>query len=176
MTIVKNFDVSIDAEKRGGILMPLLAYRFRIIFPMEALLHPEQELLLTQQIMSCSFDFVKKELKVELRQPITKGMLSLVNYISTHFISIIVEPLNGVSDSLFSIHVLDCKCIDHSFKLDYSDSAVAVHKLIFNYSRLEERDPTEWEENPSKEDIGPGITPEEAIKKSDKSSKKEKAI
>ena len=173
MTTVKNFGVPVDGEERGGILMPLLSYRFRIVFPMEAL-YPEQGLLLTQQVIKCSFDFVKKEFRVKLRQPITKGMLGLVRYISAHPTSIIVEPMGGGSHSLFSIHLYDCKCVNHSFELDYGNSDIAVHSLVFNYFRLEENDPVEWGEDPSTEDIGPGMSPAEAIKKADEKAVKKK--
>ncbi len=173
MTTVKNFGVPVDGEERGGILMPLLSYRFRIIFPMEAL-YPEQGLLLTQQVIKCSFNFAKKEFKVKLRQPITKGMLNLVKHISTQSTTIIIEPMNGGNNPLFSIHLFDCKCTDHSFELDYGSSSIAVHSLTFEYSFLNEENPTEWVEDGTKEEIGPGMTPAEAIKKADKKAAKKK--
>lgn len=173
MTTVKNFSVPVNGKERGGILMPLLSYRFKIIFPIEAL-YPEQEYLLTQQVIKCSFNFAKKEFKVKLRQPITKGMLNLVKYIATRSTAIIVEPMNGENNPLFSIHLFDCKCTDHSFELDYGSSSIAVHNLTFEYFFLKEEDPTEWVENGTKEEIGPGMTPAEAIKKADEKAAKKK--
>lgn len=123
--------------REGGILQPLTAYRFRVIFS-----KPET-LLMTQQVMNCSFNFVEKEFRIKLRQPITKGMIGTVDSLCNGHSSITVDTLNGINDPLFSIYLSHCKCIDHSFKLDYSDASIAVHDLVFKYAFLKEIDPVE---------------------------------
>lgn len=139
MTKVKN-KKELKAISEGGILQPLTAYRFRVIFS-----HPET-LLMTQQIMNCSFNFVEKEFRIKLRQPITKGMIATVNSLSKGYSSITVDTFDGPGNSLFSIHLSHCKCIDHSFKLDYGSPDIAVHNLVFKYSFLQEIDPVEQKE------------------------------
>jgi len=121
----------------GGILQPLTAYRFRVIFS-----NPET-LLMTQQVKNCSFNFVKNEFRIQLRQPITKGMIDTVNSLCKGYSSITVDALSGTNNPLFSIYLSGCKFIDHSFKLDYSDADIAVHDLIFKYAFLKEIDPVE---------------------------------
>ena len=136
MTKVKN-KKKIDLS---GILQPLTAYRFRVIFS-----KPET-LLMTQQVMNCSFNFVENEFRIKLRQPITKGMISTINSLCKGYLSITVDTLDGQLDSsFFSIYLSHCKCIDHSFKLDYATKspAIAVHDLVFEYSYLKEIDPVE---------------------------------
>lgn len=127
----------LKAISEGGILQPLTAYRFRVIFS-----NPET-LLMTQQVVNCSFNFVENEFRIKLRQPITKGMIGTVNSLSKGYSSITVDTFDTTHNSLFSIHLSHCKCIDHSFKLDYSDADIAVHDLIFKYSFLKEIDPVE---------------------------------
>ena len=139
MTKVKN-KKELKAISEGGILQPLTAYRFRVIFS-----HSET-LLMTQQVVNCSFNFVENEFRIKLRQPITKGMISSINSLCRGYSSITVDTLNGTNDPFFSIYLSQCKLIDHSFKLDYSDADIAVHDLIFKYSFLREIDPVEQEQ------------------------------
>ena len=125
----------------SGILQPLAAFRFRVIFS------NTETLLMTQQVMNCSFNFVENEFRIKLRQPITKGMISSINSLCRGYSSITVDTLNGTNDPLFSIYLSQCKCIDHSFKLDYGDANIAVHDLVFKYLFLKEIDPVEQRDN-----------------------------
>jgi len=133
MTKVKKKELKAISE--GGILQPLTAFRFRVIFS-----KPET-LLMTQQVKNCSFNFVENEFRIQLRQPITKGMISTVNSLCNGYSSITVDTMSGTNYPLFSIYLSHCKCIDHSFKLDYSDASIAVHDLVFKYELLKEIDP-----------------------------------
>lgn len=139
MTKIKK-KKELKAVSEGGILQPLTAYRFRVIFS-----NPKT-LLMTQQVMNCSFNFVENEFRIKLRQPITKGMISSINSLCNGYSSITVDTLNGTNDPLFSIYLSQCKFISHSFKLDYSDANIAVHDLVFKYSFLKEIDPVEQKE------------------------------
>jgi len=121
----------------SGILQPLTAFRFRVIFS------SQETLLMTQQVKNCSFNFVENEFRIQLRQPITKGMIATVNSLCKGYSSITVDTMSGTNYPLFSIYLSLCKCIDHSFKLDYSDANIAVHDLVFKYSFLKEIDPVE---------------------------------
>lgn len=121
----------------GGILQPLMAYRFRVVFS------DEETSLLSQQIMNCSFNFVEHEVRIQLRQTITKGMISMIDSLCKGYSSIMVDTLDEKSNHLFSMRLTHCNLIDHSFKLDYSDSDVAIHNLVFKYALLQEMDPVE---------------------------------
>ena len=89
---------------------------------------------------------MEKEFRIQLRQPITKGMIDTVNSLCKGYSSITVDTLSGTNNPLFSIHLSHCECIGHSFKLDYSDADIAVHNLVFKYSFLQEIDPVEQKE------------------------------
>lgn len=124
----------------GGILQPLSSYRFRVIFSGTETFN---SLLMTQQVMNCSFNFVENEFVIKLRQPITKGMIGTVNSLRKGYTSITVDTFNTTQDSLFSISLHRCKLVDHLFKLDYADNNIAVHDLVFEYLFLKEIDPVE---------------------------------
>lgn len=134
MTKIKK---ELKAVREGGILQPLTAFRFRVIFS------GSETLLMTQQVMNCSFNFVENEFRIKLRQPITKGMISTIDSLCKGYSSITIDTLDGMNNPLFSICLTHCKLIDHSFKLDYSDASNAVHDLIFKYLFLKEIDPVE---------------------------------
>lgn len=111
--------------KNIGILQSMQMHRFRVM------INDDSELAC--QVIKCSFNFVKKEFKVIVRQPITKDIIDSINDIRIATINVdACSPDN--SKNFFSIQLSTCKLINHQFDLDYSSGDIAKHVLIFKYS------------------------------------------
>ncbi len=129
---------------KGGILMPLMKFRFRVVFGGEHIY--DEQCILTQQVMNCSIDMKEKTFSINLRQPCVPNMITMLNLVINGYYNIYVEPLDSANDAAhFSIELYGCKCINHKFDLDYADSDVATHELAFSYHSLREIEPVDWQ-------------------------------
>lgn len=165
-----------------GILIPLLAYRFRVIFNFSANtseLKPTSidPLLLTQHVKKVDLDLLNKQLYVEIRQSVTpevfNSIIDILDYVKQ---SIIIEPMSSNnSDALWSIHFTQCKCTNYEGSFDYSISDAFYHKLTFKFHRVITLEPIDWSlyTSPSENiEVEGTITPDEAIKKYTKKKSK----
>lgn len=134
-----------------GILMPLIQFRWRIIFDT---LHekPESDYqLLSMQAIRIKFNFVDKEMKVVFEQSIVGDEHSLLLKMleHPHFCpSIRVDAMDGNEGMYHSVVLTSPVFKKHTFKLDYAKSGTAKHKVTFSFKNLriyipEKKNPTE---------------------------------
>lgn len=168
-------------KSTGGILTPLLSYRFRVLFgyDIDTCDTPTiDNLILTQQIVKTDLDLLNKKLYIEIRQSITLDVFMAIadmmhdpNFKQT----IVIEPM-GV-DALWSIHFTDCKCIHYKSSFDYAKSDVFCHKLTFEFHRAITSEPVDWKLYGTRSKfvkLKGTLTPAEAITKYEKSKTKPK--
>lgn len=138
-------------DKPVGILMPLLMYRWRIVFPNET---PENGKLLAMQAVKLSVDYSTSELRVTIRQDLHSMRLhtifSMMMKTTTNKIgkriapvgssrTILIEYLDGAADKATAVLELDCSPKSHTFELNYENSGdVAEHQLVFTINNVKE--------------------------------------
>ena len=161
---------------KPGITSPILQYRFRVSFLSE--LDLGSEFILTQTVRSLTYNLVKKELKINLLQTASFGEVNVLDFHSRNYHDILVDMFYNSEDSVSSLLFLNCKMVDHLCNLDYAESDISTHHVIFNYNSINETTPTKWidgvpdlpgKPKHTKED---GLTPQEVIEKIKKSKKK----
>lgn len=165
----------------GGLLQPLLAYRFRVLFDHEInaqhLINNGRCLLLTQQVVDTNLDLLHNKFTVKLRQPVTPELFSHVinmtenpNFTQT----IVIEPTNGkTTEALWSLHLTNCKCISHECNFDYTSNELVYHNMTFKFMNAKITEPVDWEHIMERGNIPPregAISPEEAVEKIEKDS------
>ena len=138
-------------DKPVGILMPLLMYRWRIIFPNES---EENGKLIAMQATKLSIDYSTRELYVTIRQDlysmtlhkIFERMMKVpVNHITGKRLlkgnsqAILIEYLDGSNDKATAVLELDCSPKNHIFELNYENGGdVAEHNLVFAINTIVE--------------------------------------
>lgn len=138
-------------DKPVGILMPLLMYRWRIVFPNES---TEDGKLITMQAVKLSIDYSTSELCVTVRQDLhsmalhkifsrmmkttkNKKMEKIAPLGSSQ--AILIEYLDGSNDKATAVLELNCSPISHIFELNYENGGdVANHNLVFSIKAISE--------------------------------------
>ncbi len=141
---LKNFGVPLGGGSRGGILLPLAAYRFRVMVP-------ELEYI-TTQVISVDFDFLSKTIKIVVRQAaVADSFNDAIAFASCKKFTI--DAMDRGDLPVFTITPFDIKPTGHLFRLDYSiPNASAVHEFTFTYYSLaagEEIGPAEHDGDPA---------------------------
>lgn len=114
-----------------GIQMPVLAHRWQLNFV--SIADDTINEALKNQVTKVRFNFVKDEAEIVFEQPLhdknfIEGIKILVSLDTCVFA---VEHLNGGNVRGDSSFAYSGKAVDHEYILDYSESGVAVHKLLF---------------------------------------------
>lgn len=134
-----------EKNNRAGIVMPVLAFRFRVIFG-GALLY-ETQIPLMKNIEKCSIDMKNKTFSITIRQTHEQSIFNIINFIVTDkSLPIYLEPMDGSHDGqICSVEMSECECIEHKINFDYSNSQPAKHVIVFKYRKLHEMLPIDWE-------------------------------
>lgn len=159
-----------------GLKMPLMKYRFRIVFGGGSMYELQKRI--SSQVECFSLDMVNSTVKIIIRQTAEPGMINIIQNIVTQPCEIFLEPLDGTTvGTTFSITLSSCKCIDHKFDMDYADSESAKHIMTFKYDNLLETLPVDWEQEAYDASQPPEIIDlgKKAQKKATPKSRKKKA-
>jgi hypothetical protein len=150
-------------DKPVGILMPLLMYRWRIIFPNES---EENGKLIAMQATKLAIDYSTRELSVTIRQDLHS--MTLHNIFSTMMgtitnrlgkrippigssQTILIEYLDGSADKATAVLELDCSPKGHTFELNYENGGdVSEHNLVFRINNVKEYENIEITEEKEK--------------------------
>ena len=117
-----------------GILMPVLQNRWRVFFELAS---ADDRNLVSRQIVRCSIDYVKKVFRVEIEQDLASGTLHTIFHdLCSHKIHIHVQALAGDGEPVHSIKLVNCLLEEHSFELDYAESNVAMHNIVFKFETV----------------------------------------
>lgn len=120
---------------RAGILMPALSYRFRILFGEDE--NSDLNYMLTQQIVSCENNYVKKETKITIREPYNSIIHRLVLKMSKSSINIQIQEMDGMnSNVLNTVCFSGCILKNHKVKYDYGLSDPVKHILTFKAANV----------------------------------------
>lgn len=115
----------------GGMLMPTLKYRFRVTIPVAA------QQLLTQQVRCCSIDIIKRNLYLEITQPIVFGLINSINK-ARRLDKIWIDLFDGNHNVSVRLTLSGCKMVEHKFDLNYADSEIAKHCLTYEFKTIKE--------------------------------------
>lgn len=141
-----------DKFEKVGILMPLLMYRWRIIFPNQ---RKEDGDMITTNAVKLAIDYAASELRVVVRQDLYSAtfheIFSRMMKNSYHKVTgkmyapigkeqtILIEYLDGSSAKATAAVELNCSPKSHTFELNYeSGGEVAEHQLIFTINTVSE--------------------------------------
>lgn len=117
-----------------GILLPLMAHRFRVLFPSR---YPP---VLTAQVTKCAMSFSAKTLSIVIEQSNADvGLLEAVAEImgSRSPQKIVVDMMTGAGETVSRINFLGLCAVNHEFVLDYALNQTAVHHLEFTFSGVD---------------------------------------
>ena len=132
--------------------MPLLMYRFRIIFPNQ---RKEDGDMITTNAVKLAINYTTSELHVTVRQDLHSAtfhrifsrMMKMINNASTGLQiapigssqTILIEHMDGTSTKATAVLELDCSPKDHKFELNYENGGeVAEHQLVFTINNVTE--------------------------------------
>lgn len=133
MATLSNFGVPGTSP---GILHPLLANRFRVLFNSRNFSQNDHREL-TMQIVRITTDFKNKQLTFSVEQSITGEVLELMQDLVLYPGRIVVQAMDGNEGVISAIEYSELKTISHEFKLDYaSPSKCAMHEVIMSFDRM----------------------------------------
>lgn len=109
---------------------PLLSYNFQILFPID------EEHRVKKLITKCEFDYVNNTMTILVIQPrIDNGFTKLLNTIRNTSITVLYLQSNS-TEFASQLTYPDCKKIAHTLELNYGNSDVAYHKMVFEFDPL----------------------------------------
>lgn len=133
-----------DKFDKTGILMPLLMYRWRIIFPNQSKGDGD---MITTNAVKLAIDYATSELRITVRQDLysatfhkifSRMMKTITNRNGKKIAPlgsdqvILIESLDGSSANATAVLELNCSPKSHTFELNYEDGDnVAEHRLTF---------------------------------------------
>ena len=115
-----------------GILQPNLKHKFTASFRFPAVSEHAMQYI-KRETVCCKIDYLKKEVYVEVEQPASVSEIHDVLFDS------VVNSSGGtirVNTPDYVLDLLNCKCIEHNYDLDYRESAVATHMMRFEFSGI----------------------------------------
>ena len=119
-----------------GILRPLLAHHFRVMYR-SSHFNSQDCLELTAQTVSVSTDFKNKQIKLRVEQPVTGEVLELMQEFVSHPVKLIVQAMDGGDGVISAMEFTQLKTVSHEFLLDYAvPSYAATHEVVLSYSHL----------------------------------------
>ena len=120
----------------AGILHPLLANKFRVLYRSGSFNNADHREL-TAQTVRIKTDFKNKEIRFSVEQPITGEVLELMQDLVQHPGCVTVQAMDGDEGILSSMDFSQLKTVSHEFALDYaSPSKVATHEVVMKYSHM----------------------------------------
>jgi len=122
----ERVELTDDNVEEIGVLMPALAYRFRLV------LTNDDTQIISRQITKLKLDYVKNELTIWLVHP--QAGASLINFIADNTKNIqyaTLTMLNAKGDSAYDLP-LGLRMKSHDFTLSYDNDNVAEHVIVFH--------------------------------------------
>lgn len=120
-----------------GILCPLLANKFRVLYRSGNFSNVDH-LELTAQTVRIKTDFKNKEISFSVEQPITGEVLELMQDLVQHPGCVTVQAMNGGEGVLSSMDFSQLRTVSHDFTLDYAaPCSVATHEVVMKYSVMQ---------------------------------------
>lgn len=120
----------------AGILHPLLANRFRVLYRSSAF-GVDSNKELTAQTVRIKTDFKNKELRLSVEQPITGEVLELLHEMISHPSCITVQAMDGSDGVISSMDFSQLQAISHDFTLDYAaPCSIATHEVVMKYNHM----------------------------------------
>jgi hypothetical protein len=128
-----------DQENRGGIIMPIYSYRFRVTFAF-----PDVDgYLLTQNLVDVTTDLKNKCISLNIRQGIVGEQWQVIDSVARMnggwqpWESLQLDFMDGGNDNTYhSLLFNGVKCEEHTFRMDYALSDVATHKFKLSYKTM----------------------------------------
>jgi len=153
-----------DKFDKTGILMPLLMYRWRIIFPNQSKGDGD---MITTNAVKLAVDYATSELRVTVRQDLysatfhkifSRMMKTITNPMGKKIAplgsdqTILIESLDGSSAKATAVLELNCSPKSHTFELNYEDGDnVAEHCLVFTINSVADYNEIEITEEKEKQ-------------------------
>jgi hypothetical protein len=127
-----NNSMLTESEQKIGILLPQLQYRWRLRVPC---LSEEHHNRIATQSESIDIDYMNKKLTVTLVQNANDTLLheAVIKMVSSYTITLHVDSLHSENGTPNYILDFDCKPVSHDFRLDYTQTGMAKHKIVFEY-------------------------------------------
>ncbi len=113
-----------------GILMPALAYRFRVI----PRINQNDSMPFIQNMISVDIDLFKKELLFKIREDILGGTSSAIRQIGNGT-AYNIDYLDGSIDGkpITTLIFPNTKTISHNMRFDYASKDVVTHELLVTF-------------------------------------------
>jgi hypothetical protein len=132
-TTLQNFGVPLGDGKRGGILQPLPAWRFRVSPKSVGKDHAHDFMA---QVEDVFIDFVARIVKVKVRATVLAETFDAVLHVASLGNAPRVEAMDGGDDVLFTLDFGLTKLTRHDFALSYANPASAVHELEWSFKTV----------------------------------------
>lgn len=124
----------LNSQNISGVLMPALAYRFRILFEIN---NKDERDLLTKQIISCENNYKKRETKITIRGPYNSCIHTIILKMCKRIIDIQIQELDGSNAIILNtVCFLDCILKNHKVKYNYGKSEAVNHTLTFKAAKI----------------------------------------
>lgn len=122
----------------ADIIQPVLKHKFLVFF--EALLNQKAKNALTANVANVKIDFVNKILSFDIHQTIQLELLNVVEELLKTMISMKIATDIGHDQEgniVYGFWIFNhLEPIKHKFKLNYSKSGVATHKIKIRYKEI----------------------------------------
>lgn len=124
---LENFGVPLGKKGTGGLIAPLLAFKFRVV--------ANDDLELIQHFESIEADFAQRTLTMVIRECCDgRNFDKIIDLIANPF-SVRWEPMSGSGDDPVKVLTFDCVRVhEHHAAQDYKDSnGYVAHRLVCSY-------------------------------------------
>lgn len=123
-------------EALPGILHPLLANKFRVLFSSRNF-NQEDCRELTMQVVRITTDFKNQLLRFSVEQSITGEVLELMQDLARYPNRITVQAMDGSDGVISAVEYFDLETVSHTFRLDYAaPSEAATHEVVMSFKQM----------------------------------------
>jgi hypothetical protein len=166
MDSLSKFGVPFGDNKRGGIICPQSAYRFRIV----PLSHSIGTMFMSN-IEKCDINMKDNKFTIKVRQPILVDFLYELEKIIKYCREFRLDFLDGGDGIHSAMQFQRCNLLHSHFSVDYAVGGHIIHTLEYQYDDFIILTPNIEDAKPTPKAPG-DLTPEEALELMDKENEK----